>query len=342
MGATAIPIRNIYFLLAYAWDCLDEAEVIGVTAEEELRLLDLFARLMVGGVSHLLKRGLQREYAEVREELAGVRGRLDFAQSVKSASVPRARAWCVFDELGPDTQANRIIKTTLRRLARVQGLDPTLVSASRDLYRRMPDVNETQITRQSFVRLSLGSQARFYRFLMLVCSFVHENLFVDESREEIHFRDFTRDDRQMHRLFERFLFRFYAREQQVYSVSAPHLRWAVEGPPADVAFIPIMRTDLVLTGTDRVIIADAKYYADTLAERFGTSTVHSSHLYQLTAYMRHGAQAARMAGLLLYPRTRKSVRIDVKLDGFPVRVATVNLDQGWEDVHRELLELVHY
>lgn len=235
----------------------------------------------------------------------------------------------------------RIIETTLRRLARAKGLDKELVSELRDLYRRMPGVAETRITSQSFSRLSLGTQARFYRFLMLVCALIHENLYVDESSEETHFRDFTRDDRQMPRLFERFLFRFYEKEQQPFAVTNPHLRWQLEGSPADVARIPVMRTDLVLTGNERVIVADAKYYVETLTERFGANTVRSEHLYQLTAYMRHvGRPAHEVSGLLIYPRTTASVRVDVTLDGFALRVATVNLDQEWEGVHRELLELI--
>lgn len=341
MATSAIPVRNIYYLLAYAWNCLDEAEMTGAAADQELKLPDLFARLMCGGVAHLLKRGLQREYAVVREELAGIRGRVDFAQSLKRASFPRARAWCAFDELGPDTEANRIIKTTLRRLAGAQGLAPELVSELRDLYRRMPGVRETRITSLSFVRLSLGSQARFYRFLMLVCALVHESLYVDESREETQFRDFTRDDRKMNRLFERFLFSFYEKEQKTFSVQAPYLRWKLEGEPADVARIPIMRTDLVLSRSDRVIVADAKYYVETLTERRGSRTVRSGHLYQLTAYMRHISRPMNeVSGLLIYPQTTESVCINVNLDGHAVRVATINLDQPWPGIHHDLMALI--
>ena len=282
MADSTIPIRNIYYLLAYAWDCLHEADLIGVATEEELRLPDLFARLMRGGVTHLIKRGLQREYATVCEELAGVRGRLDFTRSVKSASFPRARAWCEFDELGPDTPANRIIKTTLRRLAQVEDLDDELVRELRDLYRRMPGVTETRITRHSFVRLSLGNQARFYRFLLLVCALIHENVFVDEQGGEARFRDFTRDEKQMAPLFEKFLYRFYEKEQVDYRVARPQLQWDMEGDPADLAYIPVMRTDLVLSRPGRTIVADAKFYTRTLSERLQGTKVHSENLYQLT------------------------------------------------------------
>ena len=59
-----------------------------------------------------------------------------------------------------------------------------------------------------------------------MCELVHRNLLVEEESGEVKFRDFTRDDSQMARLFERFLFRFYEREQDVFEVDAPRLRWS--------------------------------------------------------------------------------------------------------------------
>ena len=42
-----IPITNIYYLLCYAWDRLDEKDVVDVHPEEEKDLADLFARVLV-------------------------------------------------------------------------------------------------------------------------------------------------------------------------------------------------------------------------------------------------------------------------------------------------------
>src|SRR6185312_6818529 len=78
----AIPIENIYYLLSYAWDVLEERELANVTVEGTMRLQDLLARVLVGGVTHLLKRGLDRTYLSREEEIAGVRGRLLVGRSI--------------------------------------------------------------------------------------------------------------------------------------------------------------------------------------------------------------------------------------------------------------------
>lgn len=338
----AIPIRNIYYLLCYAWDRLDEAALTDVSMAGEPRLADLLGRVLRSGVTHLLKRGIDRRYVAENAEIAGIRGRLDISSSLKRASFPRARAWCVFDELSPDTPANRIVKTTLRNLASVSALDAELAENLRDLYRRFPGVAEVAIDGQMFRRITLGSNAAYYGFLLDVCELVHRNLLADEDTGETTFRDFTRDDAQMARLFERFLFRFFEHEQERYSVDAPHLRWHAQGKEADIGYLPLMRTDIVLRDEARTIVIDAKYYAQTLGEHFGKQTVRSDHLYQLFTYLQHFSlnRSADVAGVLIYPRTTRSVAVDAVLFGHPFRAATVDLAQAWEGIHEDLLRAI--
>ena len=51
-----IPIQNIYYLLCYAWDKLAEKDVVAVEAIDTTTLADLFARVLINGTNHLLKR----------------------------------------------------------------------------------------------------------------------------------------------------------------------------------------------------------------------------------------------------------------------------------------------
>ena len=67
-----IPIRNIYYLLLYAWNRLEEAEVVAVSTENETSLLNLFARVLISGMRHLLRRGLDRGYIPFQEDLRGI------------------------------------------------------------------------------------------------------------------------------------------------------------------------------------------------------------------------------------------------------------------------------
>src|ERR1017187_4639091 len=55
--AVKIPIQNIYYLLCYAWDKLAEKDVVAVEDIPTTTLADLFARVLINGTNHLLKRG---------------------------------------------------------------------------------------------------------------------------------------------------------------------------------------------------------------------------------------------------------------------------------------------
>ena len=170
---------------------------------------------------------------------------------------------------------------------------------------------------------------------------MHHNLLIDERTGEVTFRDFTRDDKQMARLFEKFLFRFYEREQDLFKVDAPRLQWSATGERESLEYLPAMRTDIVVRNAERTIVIDAKYYAETLSEYFGKSTVRSEHLYQLFSYLSHmPADGRQVEGMLIYPRTTKSVSIRVGLFGHPVQVATINLAQSRGGIHRDLLALL--
>lgn len=343
MSRCPIPIENIYYLLCYAWNVLDEAALANVSVTPEMTLQELLASVLCGGVTHLLKRGLDRAYILEEEEIAGIRGRLNLGASIKRMSFSRARANCVFDELSVDVEHNRIVRTTLRRLAASADLDAALAERMRELYRRMPGVREARILDQSFRRVTLGRNNAYYRFLLDVCEIVHRNLLVDERTGQAKFRDFTRDDRQMGHLFEKFLLHFYQREQQHFEVRAPRFDWRATGHETDLAYLPQMRTDMVLRNRDQAIVIDAKYYSETLTQHFGRGSLHSQNLYQVFTYMSHlmaDTDRGRVGGILLYPRTTETVRVQVSLFGHPFLASTINLAQPAVGIKRDLLGLL--
>ena len=57
---SAIPVQNVYYLLCYAWNKLEEREVVDVATLDSTRLVDLFAKVLLGGTRHLIRRGFDR------------------------------------------------------------------------------------------------------------------------------------------------------------------------------------------------------------------------------------------------------------------------------------------
>ncbi len=136
-----IPIANIYYLLCYAWDALEEKDALADTgALESPDLLNLFARVLANGTHRLLHRGLDRGYLPREEELAGARGKLLATPTLRRSLLRKGRAMCAWEELEYDTLPNRILKTTLVRLAAGE-LEPRAHAAVRDVLRWLSPVS---------------------------------------------------------------------------------------------------------------------------------------------------------------------------------------------------------
>lgn len=151
----------------------------------------------------------------------------------------------------------------------------------------------------------------------------------------------------MWRLFEEFATEFYRRELRAYRVTGQgRMGWhdLTASLERDGARIPGMVPDIVLEGPERRTILDAKYYQSPLTSHHGRARVRSGNLYQLFAYLqnRQGARPAgpRHDGILLYAAVGESFRIDVSIQGFRVQARTVDLGRPWQEVRREMLEVV--
>lgn len=340
-----IPIQNIYYLLCYAWDKLEEDELTHVGTQDTTELVDLFAKVLLSGTTYLFKKGLDRGYVAVEEDSRSIRGKILFGPSIKRQLFQQAKACCEYDELRYNVLHNQILKTTIRQLVQVKGLDREIEKGLVEVYRRFPEIDEIQIQSRQFGQVRLHRNNFYYDFLMKVCEIIHGSLFVDEHTGDQKFRDFVRDDAKMRLLFEEFVRNFYRREQTKFKVRSEDIQWAREQDSDADRYLPRMRTDISLVAKDqsRKIVIDTKY-KEALQLHYNTEKVISDNLYQLYAYLKNleslGGANAKAEGVLLYPTTSKSLNLSFFFPSHTVRVKTINLDQDWRNIHKDLLALV--
>ena len=346
-----IPVQNLYHLLTYAWDQLEEAEQVRVAAELADTLLDLLARVLVQGTTHVLKRGLARDYLPQQELTGRLRGKLLLAESLRQHTLPTARAWCAFDELSHDTLPNRLLKSALHHLRVAPALTEGLRQQVRALYVRLGDVTLVPVPdTRLYDHVQLHRHTAHYRLLLSICRLVHEEVLLTQETGDHLFRDFMGNDKRMAALFERFVRNFYRRKYQLqesgYAVQAEQLQWAVRATSEQArAVLPSMKTDVSLTAANDKIIIDCKYYREALKTHYDKEKLISGHLYQLYAYVQHARRqrpARPVRGLLLYPVVRQPLRFQYELTGTAdwLEVATLDLGQHWTGVERDLLALL--
>ena len=77
-----IRIQNIYYMLSYAFQVLNEQGYKQVTTEKFENFAELCAAILIKGVSLQIKRGLNREYLIKTESLSLLHGKIDIASSL--------------------------------------------------------------------------------------------------------------------------------------------------------------------------------------------------------------------------------------------------------------------
>ena len=341
----AIPIKNIYFMLCYAWNRLDEADIIKVGAEDVTELGDLFARILINGVQHCLKDGLDRGYRETDDESGFIRGRLDVSASIARLLLQQGRASCRVDELTTNILPNQVIKTTMWRLARAGALNKEHQKGLQSLCRRLPGVDLIGLDPHVWRQIQIHSNNRFYRFLIKVCQVINDAVLIEKGYGEYLFRDFVEDEHAMRKVFQDFVFNFYRVHQSTYAVSRDRFAWDVdENTEAVKALMPMMETDITLKSADHALIIDTKFSKSALQRRFDKETLKSDHLYQLFAYLKNleskDPRFQGSEGLLLYPTTHTPINFETKVQGHKVRVATIDLSKDSQCIHRDLLGIL--
>ncbi len=239
---------------------------------------------------------------------------------------------------------NQILKTTIEKLLRTKNLDATIKDELRKVYLKFPPISEIVIRKAIFNQIRLHRNNYHYDFILKVCQIVNENLFIDESKGNYKFKDFTRDEKAMARLFEAFVRNFYKIETD-FSVSSDYIEWQFESDNVeDIEMLPIMRTDITLRNENRKIIIDTKYYKEAFQTRYDKQKINSSNLYQLFSYLNNQVTDSEITrnceGILLYPSIRDDFMYSYKYKNHKIRVISINLNQNWQKIRTGLLNIV--
>lgn len=343
----AIPIRNVYYLLSYAWNKLEEAQKVEASLSDYDDALNLLARVFISGCGLLFKKGLDKEYQTVTEEYAGIKGKIDFTASLNRNLFLQGRSVCQYDVFEENTLLNQLIKAVNKRITSLKAVDPALKTKAQAYYFRMRNVSDMKLTPNRFSEVRIHRNNSFYDFLLRVGRLITESTTLNEGEGNYQFLDFTRDPKRMAALFEAFVRNFYSKEQSQFKVSREDIAWGAQPLiNSNASLLPKMQTDITLKSLDRKIIIDTKFYAETLASHFGATKFHSPNLYQLFAYLKNleEVQADPLnltcEGILLYPTVQSEIDESFLMGTHLVRMITLDLGKPWREIHQKLLNII--
>jgi len=334
-----IKIKNIYYMLAYAYQSLKEDGYDTIASEEFENIHDLLASILVLGISSQIKRGLNRDYELQIESLSCLRGKIDVSSSIKQNTLTRRKMVCNFDVFSENTTMNQILKTTSMLLIHCSEVNVVRRKALKKLMLYFADVAPIEPYCINWHSLNFHRNNATYKLLMSICSLVLKGMLLTTESGEYKLAKYL-DEQTMHRLYEKFVLGYYRREYPQFSVSASHIDWNIDDDVID--FLPQMKTDIMLTYNHRTIIIDTKYYSHSLQKnpQFDKYSIISGNLYQIFTYVKNKDRygTGKVSGVLLYAKTDEEITPDndYSMSGNRISVKTLDLNSDWMEIKGQL------
>lgn len=329
-------------MLAYAFQVLNEQGYKSIATEEFENTADLCAAILIRGISSQIKRGLGKEYIPHTEELSFLRGKIDIAETIKTAALHRKHIVCSYDEFSVNSYMNRIIKATILILFRTD----ITKSRKKELRKLLVFFNDVDAIDLHSVNWDMhyNRNNQTYRMLISICYLVVKGLLQSQSGGSEKLMDFI-DEQRMHRLYEKFILEYYRKEYPQLSPNPSQIPWQLDDDMS--AMLPVMQTDIMLSNCENTLIIDAKYYAHSTQVRFDKHTLHSGNMYQIFTYVKNKTaeltnNSHKVSGMLLYAKTDEDIFPDNTycMSGNKISVRTLDLNCDFFEITTQLNSIV--
>lgn len=337
-------IKNIYYMLSYAFTALHQLNYDDIEAEEFDHIHNLFAAILSKGIAQQIKRGLYWEYRSITEDMSALRGKLQMTGTIHNYLGQKRILTCEYDELSENNLLNQILKTTSFLLLRHTKVEGKYKSALRKAMMYFSDVDTIEPTSVSWSEIRFHRNNQTYRMLISLCQLIVEGMLHTTEQCEYKLASFL-DEQRMCRLYEKFILEYYTQEHPELKASASRISWALDDNIGTM--LPIMQSDITLYYKKKILIIDAKYYSRTMQTQYDTHTIHSNNLYQIFTYVKNKAADTTndycdVSGLLLYAQTNEAVQPDCSysMSGNKISVKTLNLNCEFSEIARQMDQIV--
>lgn len=336
-----IFIKNIYYMLSYAFQVLKQSNYESVAAEDYEKIQDLFAAIIAKGVAKQIKQGLYREYVAQHETLSVMRGKLDMPGTIRNRMQRKQKLSCEFDELSKDNLFNQILKTTMHYLVRDSGVATERKIALNRVLVFFDNVSMLEPSAISWSKLHYQRNNKNYEMLLNICYFVMDGMLQTTDAGDYRMAAFS--DEHMARLYEKFILEYYRQHHTYLSEArAAQVKWDLSGEndQAMIRFLPVMQTDIFLRLNEKVLILDAKYYGRTLQKQFDKYTLHSGKVYQIFTYVKNQDKdnTGNVSGMLVYAKTEEDITPDClfNIGGNQIGAKTLDLNKDFRLIATQL------
>lgn len=338
-----IPIRNLYYLLCYAWDILPIHSLFRGSVESAHTPAELLSRMFVRSLEILVRQGLKAAFISHSESTQRLRGKILFRESISDSPFP-GKLHCQFDRSELNHPLNQALKYSILKLLNTKDISRDTHKSLKRLLINFQSVDAIKIPIHRLEGLKQGFNEGTYLLAIHLMILFELHVIPHTSEGQYLMMDITREESWMGKLFESFVRNFYKIEQTEYKVQSSYIYWKAEAnDKKSKEKLPVMRTDMVLSSPVESIIIDTKFYKESFQKYFDHESLISSHLYQIFAYLKNFSSKNNnpVRAILIYPANSNSFSYQYDLQGNKLSIESVNLNSEAVEIHHKLLSLLH-
>ena len=334
-----IPIKNVYYLVLYAFDQVkNKSDIVDKDFESIKDFDEVIVDLFIKEVNKIIKKGVYRDYNTSNDELSLIKGKIKINES---SLLKNGKKVCEYDDFNSINQHNEILKFIVNRLLFTKGLSKKLKSKLKTIYFTFNEIELKEFTVSDFRKVDFNKLNYNYEFPIKLASYIISNTIPSEDEGSYKFIDILKDEEQMNIIFEKFLLNFYRLNTDYRVKGSKMYSWYFNSYSDDLNSIPKMKTDIELIKKDNKIIIDAKYYTDAFTNSYNTNKHRSGHMYQINAYLDHNVGIFKnLRGILIYPTNGYNFNEKFYNEKFSIEFATVDLSLEWKDIEQRLIDIV--
>ncbi len=344
-----ILIKNIFYMLSYAYQVLKQSNYEKIAAESFDNINDLFSAILAQGMIQQGKQGLYREYISFNENLLTLKGKLDLNGSIYNKIHQIQKLSCEYDGLSENNQFNQILKSTAAYLLKQNDVSEKNKNLLRQALCGFATVDQIAFKNITWSKLTYQRNNQSYRMLLYLCYFVISRDILTTSSGEYKMRKFTEE--HMSALYEKFVLNYYNTHHPYLHPSAKQISFDLRESISEEAseFLPKMKSDIYLSFEGKVLIIDTKYYKNIWQvydreDPESSQTIRNAHIYQIMSYVNNTDKnhTGNVIGTLLYAQTgNKRFDLDYpNINGNRYCVKTLDLNVDFEHLKKQLDELI--
>lgn len=349
-----IQIKNIFYMLSYAFRVLKQTNYKHIEEENFENADNLILEILCTGIANQIKQGLKKDYTLIGDYQKSPKGKIIISKSINSISKKSRDLFCEFDLFSENIQINQILKTTLVKSFSSLLIDKTRKQKIKSLLPYFDEIDVIDYKNIVWNKIQLDNNSQNYVLLLNLCKLIFDNLIISEkdgNKKHIIF-----SDEQLKMVFQNFVLNYYREYIQKNNIqdafAKPLIVNRAYGDMLNeegIYFLPKLQTDIVLKMQDNVLIIDTKYYERVLSEYHGKLSFNRDNLFQIHEYVNqysYNNPNLTVSGMLLYAKTSENIHPNLSdnemghnyyirsldLNVEPFSMLTQQLDGFFEDI----------